>query len=193
MFAAIAAAWYAREAALHTKRSADVSDDSHRPWITFSALVREVKISNGEHEFVFELTIKNVGNNVAVQIDAECKFFDPYGRGNGPNEWITDHRSSYGSKQTIGFMVVPDEEQPWSAEAKWEPVAILAKNPVMMIVVSVCYRSTYDKNAVIRQTAKGYIVAYPDMTFYSRSAGAYHQIPGQAFELAAANNISVAF
>ena len=191
LVAAIFAAIFAWLAAHHTKRGADAAHASQRPWLTFSIDVQRMTVNDLVHNFTVGLSIKNAGGTPAVQAVVASEFFDPFAQGNEPNHWVKECLTEYASRDPIGFMIAPNEEHPWEVSNHWTSTSHVAGNTIRMLVVSICYRST-DGSVEARQSAKGFLIHYPQRSFPSFIFEAEFVVPNDDFSIKPANNISVA-
>lgn len=94
LLAAGAAAWYAREAARHTDRAANIAHDAYRPWIfikNISVNPQDWRVRGERFEWVFQLENKGASTAIIEAVEARLCLTNGI-----PSEPVSDEGSALG-------------------------------------------------------------------------------------------------
>lgn len=134
--AAIAAAYFASEAARHTKAGAEAAHDANRPWLTVSAYPNFVS-TEGNPTFSLMLTIKNIGRAPAQNVRYEAEVIEG-GKYGGDHEFFHDpHKGKHWPRPNRAVLPNGEFTDQELVFTTWE--ALQREGNVALIGVNVTY------------------------------------------------------
>lgn len=164
LFAAVWAARWARAAAEHTGRGADIAAENRRPWVALSLkLVGPASFRPGGLYFDIDIIVKNVGSSPAYDVWICADTFNIMRQMKGaPEAFLKKALEEAKASPGRGFALAPDEEVPRSLGMKlsrenFGAIQEVSHYSLPLVVASATYRATTDAK-LIAQTGKGFVV-----------------------------------